>query len=211
MNKKTVFLIDGFNLYHSIRDLIKQYPHATAKWLDIKFLCQSYLHLLDRDAILDSVYYFSAYAYHLADPGVVSRHQLCVRALESSGVKTQMSRFKPRDMTCPMCHQSFVRHDEKETDVAISTKLMDLAARNECEFVVLITGDTDIAPAVKSAKLLCPGIHISFLFPFNRKNRELEQIADSTYKIGVKSYTSHQFPNPLILPDRTRLFKPSTW
>jgi hypothetical protein len=64
--------IDGFNLYHAIRDLQK--PHL--KWLDLRALAQS---LCRGGEDLVKVAYFSAYATWL--PGPYSRHRQYVAAL----------------------------------------------------------------------------------------------------------------------------------
>lgn len=66
MNRVT-FLIDGFNLYHSIRDL-GRYEKLHVKWLNIYSLCSSFLYLIGKDANLAEIYYFSAFADHLNDP-----------------------------------------------------------------------------------------------------------------------------------------------
>src|SRR4029077_9481136 len=87
------------------------------KWLDIRALCSSYLHVIGSAAQLANVYYFSALATHLeaAKPDVTARHRLYVRALESTGVKAEMSRFKAKEVRCPACGTVNVRHEEKET------------------------------------------------------------------------------------------------
>jgi hypothetical protein len=110
--KRTTILVDGFNLYHSIKDLERQYPETAVKWLDLRSFCCSFLHLFGKDATLDSVLYFSAYAHHLHDPENVSRHKTYVSCLAGTGVQTIMGKFKPRRMVCPLCHQTFTRNDE---------------------------------------------------------------------------------------------------
>lgn len=42
---RTVFIVDGFNLYHSVVDAARDAPGATTKWLDLRKLCSSYLPL----------------------------------------------------------------------------------------------------------------------------------------------------------------------
>lgn len=34
-------LVDGFNVYHSIRDVERRVGDASAKWLDLRSLCAS--------------------------------------------------------------------------------------------------------------------------------------------------------------------------
>ena len=61
---RVAFLIDGFNVYHSIREAIKD-GGGSLKWLDYLGLCKSYLSVFGRDAQIVSVTYFSVYATHL--------------------------------------------------------------------------------------------------------------------------------------------------
>lgn len=89
--KRVSFLIDGFNLYHSLRE-IERLTKAPVKWLDVSKLCAGYLHAV-RSAVgerveIASITYFSALATHRipSNPDVVARHQTYVAALESTGV-----------------------------------------------------------------------------------------------------------------------------
>ncbi len=61
---RVAFLVDGFNVYHSIREAIKD-GSGSSKWLDYHSLCRSYLNVFGRKAHLERVVYFSAYATHL--------------------------------------------------------------------------------------------------------------------------------------------------
>ena len=152
---KATYIIDGFNLYHSVRyaqKLIK----APVKWLDIKSLFQSRLQVVrsktGAKVELENIYYFSAYANHIKDPGVVERHKKYVVCLEDSGIKIQMSRFKYKDVYCPNCKATIPRYEEKETDVSIALKLIEVFLKNECDIVAVVSGNTDIAPAVRMVK-----------------------------------------------------------
>ena len=52
---RTAFVIDGFNLYHSLVEAsrsLKMPAETGTKWLNLWGLCESYLPLLGRDATL---------------------------------------------------------------------------------------------------------------------------------------------------------------
>jgi len=210
MTIRTVFLVDGFNLYHSVVDIARYCSGLNVRWLNISSLCGSYLHLIGKDATTESIYYFSALAYHLHDPDVISRHETYIKCLRETGVKVQLSRFKPKTICCSHGGK-ITRHEEKETDVAIASKMFEVLFNDECNSVVLITGDTDLAPAVKTARHLFPHKPIRFAFPYRRKNDELAQIASASFKIHKRSYIQHQFPDPFPLSDGTIISKPSGW
>lgn len=212
---RTTFIIDGFNMYHSVEEASRRLGFGSrgTKWLNLRNLCASYLHVIGGGAQLEKVYYFSALAKHLeaTKPDVTLRHQTYVRALESTGVIVQLSRFKAKDVRCPKCGSHTVRHEEKETDVALAAKLFEVFARDECETVVIATGDTDIAPAVRTASALYPLKNIAFAFPFARKNKELAQLIKTSFHIRKEAYVAHQFDEQLNLPDGTIISKPQTW
>ena len=65
MSTSVCFLVDGFNLYHAIRE-IRSKTGADCRWLDIRSLCESRLYLIDPTAHIAQVHYFSALAHHLA-------------------------------------------------------------------------------------------------------------------------------------------------
>lgn len=211
--QRATFLIDGFNLYHSVVEAGRILQTTSIKWLDIKSLCQSYLYLLGKDITIDQIHYFSALAEHLrtSDPGKVKRHQLYIECLESTGVKVHLGRFKQKEVWCNQCQKFLVKHEEKETDVAISVALMESFFLKTSDIAVLVTGDTDLAPAVRSMKRLFPGKKIYFLFPFNRKNKELQKLADGAFKINKETYRKHQLSDPVELRSGKQLFKPKEW
>lgn len=210
MNIRTVFLIDGFNLYHSIVDIAKYHDGLNVRWLNIFSMCKSYLHLIGKEATIESIYYFSALAYHLNDPDIITRHETYIKCLRETGIIDKLGRFKPKIIRCSHGGK-ITRYEEKETDVAIASKMFEVFSKDECDCAVLITGDTDLAPAVKTAKHLFPNKYIIFAFPYRRKNDELADMAPGSFKIHRNSYVKHQFADPFPLSDRTVISKPSSW
>ena len=217
MNRVT-FLVDGFNLYHSVRRAERELETST-KWLDIKRLCSSYLPniapTVGERTQLERVYYFSALAKHLeaTHPKVTDRHKAFIRCLEDTGVIVELSRFKPKTIRCPnpSCRGEFIKYEEKETDVALAVKLLEIFFINECDTAVLLTGDTDLAPAVRTARRLFPTKAILFAFPYRRKNNELAKLAPGSFCIGKKQYAKYQFPDPYELTDGSVIRKPLNW
>ena len=204
------FLIDGFNLYHSIVEA-SSVMKASMKWLDFHGLCTSYLHLFGRGATLEEIHYFTALAHHRSQDKV-DRHRKLIACLEDTGVLVELGRFKPKDIHCSGCHRSTRHYEEKETDVAISVRVIELLLLDRCDTVVLMTGDTDIAPAVRTTRRLFPNKRICFAFPFGRKNKELAKLAtDHCFTMSAQSYASNQFPDPVVLKDGSVVHKPPTW
>jgi uncharacterized LabA/DUF88 family protein len=212
---RTAFLIDGFNLYHSVKSASQDLglQGAGTKWLDINSLCRSYLHAIGNNAQVTSVFYFSALARHIETfkPDVVKRHLLYTESLHATGVSVVLSRFKKKQIPCDHCGQKIKRYEEKETDVALAVKLMEILIADQCDTAMLMTGDTDIVPAVRTAQSLFPQKTIGFLLPYKRHNQELAKLASLHIEIKKEAYTRHQFPDPFITPTGKSLSKPATW
>jgi len=210
--KRTAFLIDGFNLYHSTKEIEDKHD-SYVKWLDLVGMCKSQLPHIHKTATLASIHYFTAYRDFLFsyDPESVKRHRLYVQCLKAFDVNVVLGRFKSKETFCNKCKKTFTKHEEKETDVSIAVQLIELFVKNECDIVVLITGDTDLVPAIKTARSLFPGKEIIVGFPFGRKNNELVRASNRHFKILKERYESHQFADPLILPDGNVIRKPEEW
>lgn len=210
---RVTFLIDGFNLYHSARNASKDLGGVSTKWLDIRSLCSEYIYLLGKTAVLHEIYYFSALAAHLeaSNPEVTKRHRDFIKCLQSTGVIAELNRFKRKSMRCPSCGHKYARYEEKETDVSIALKLLELFITDSSDTVILVTGDTDLAPAFRTAKRLFSGKRVLFAFPYKRKNNELAQLAPGSFEIKKERYTQHQFSDPYTLPDGSKVNKPSKW
>ena len=61
---RTAFLVDGFNLYHSLVDASRDTGGVGTKWLDLRALCASYLSGIGGGAQISQIVYFSALAVH---------------------------------------------------------------------------------------------------------------------------------------------------
>jgi uncharacterized LabA/DUF88 family protein len=211
--KRVSFLIDGFNLYHSVKDLY-DITGIKAKWLNLSSLCQSYVYLFGKDAVMKDIFYFSAYPNHLktSRPDTIARHKDFVACLEDLGVKVQLGRFKEKKVYCSNCNKYIIKHEEKETDVAIAIKIIELFHTDSCDLQVIVSGDTDLAPAIRTSIKLFPLKQICFAFPFNRKMKELSNLSTlPSFSISSSNYQKHLLPDPYTLKSGRIINKPSKW
>jgi len=200
---RVAFLIDGFNVYHSIVQLREDTGHST-KWLNLYSLCFSYIPaLFGREHKLESVYYFTALAEHYRsrNPEKIGRHKAYIKCLESTGIEVIYGRFK----------WTGGKYEEKQTDVAIAVKLLEIFYTDKCDTAVIISGDTDLIPALETCRNLFPERKVIFGFPYERSNAELSTLVPESFKIKQKKYKKHQFSNPVTLTDGNRIHKPSGW
>ena len=146
MSRLSVY-VDGFNLYHAIDELGR--PHL--KWLDLWRLAES---LEGAGEAVSSVHYFSAYATWL--PAKYARHREYVAMLKSVGVTIHMANFKEKSRECRRCGAQWAYHEEKETDVDIAAHLVADALRDQFDRGIIISADSDLAPAIKIVRALAP-------------------------------------------------------
>lgn len=191
---RVVCLVDGFNLYHSLREVERGHGHSL-RWLDLSALCSSLLHAVPGRCELAGIVYFSAPARHMeaARPGTVARRLRYLDALQATGVEAILGHFKRRQVRCPYCGRVRDRWEEKQTDVGIAVRLMKLAATGACERVLVVSGDTDLVPAISEARSTWPA-RIGVAFPARRANAQLRAVADWTINLDAGSYARHQFP-----------------
>ncbi|MDH5718874.1 MAG: NYN domain-containing protein [Spirochaetia bacterium] len=208
---RLTFLVDGFNLYHSIIE-VENKTKLRLKWLNIRSLCEAYVPNIDSKAKIEEIYYFSAYAKHrlAKDPDVINRHKIYIEALRSADINIELGHFKSKKINCPKCHNLITRYEEKETDVAIAIKIFELFFHKKADHLILITGDTDLVPAVKSALNIFRK-KVSIIFPYNRYNAAFLSLANKTIKIKSNEYLKHQFDNRLNISETRTISKPSSW
>ena len=191
---RCIFLVDGLNLYHSTLDA-ERATGRPARHLDVGSLCRSHLHALPGRCRAAEIVLFSAVAHHREgrSPGTVARQLAYFAELEASGVRLRLGQFKARSSACPHCGRAVTSWEEKETDVAIGSVLLESVCRDLCDTVVLVTGDTDLVPAVTAARRLAAGKRLGVLQPYRRGNRELARSADFALSLKAGTYARHQF------------------
>ena len=131
--KRCNFYIDGFNIYHRLRD----YHEATGKnyrWLDYRKLCQSFLYQTDE---LGTIYFFTAINKSFGKEST-ERHNVLIQALASTSVKIVKGYFSHRK--------------EKQTDINIATRIFMDAITQQCDKCFLFSGDNDFAPVLQAIR-----------------------------------------------------------
>lgn len=200
--KKVIFFIDGFNLYHAIANkTYRQY-----KWLNLNRLAY---HFINKSEKIENIYYFTALTQW--NPHKVKRHKIYIKALESEGVKTVYGQFKKKTKKCRICHQMFETFEEKQTDVNIAIYLFKLAIENKYDRAFLISGDSDLIPAISAIKASFPQKEISVIIPIRGRAFELKNACDSHVQMKEKHLKMNQFPREIRLPDGSKINCPSTW
>jgi uncharacterized LabA/DUF88 family protein len=184
--------IDGFNLYHGLRD---RYRHRYL-WLD---LVQLVRRLRPHDSIV-AVRYFTAVVRN--DPPAQARQQAYLNALRAhSGSCLQIvhGRYQAKQQACRSCGATWTSYEEKETDVNIAVSLVADAAASAADLAVLISADSDLCPAIRTARTVAAARQARFgiiaAFPPRRYSHEVKRLIPGAFTL------SHQDIRNSLLPD----------
>lgn len=202
---RVILYVDGFNLYHAIDDLKK--PHL--KWLSLRDLGQRLI--LRQSERLEKVVYFSAYATHLAqkNPNKIMRHQTYVRALEATDVECCLGRFKLKRARCHGCGNQWHTPEEKETDVAIAVRIIEDAFRDRFDTCYLISGDTDLTPALRLLQDHFPRKRlVTVSTPHRQHSAEILNLAHRKTKVTISLLEKSLFPQQFQAADGTIISRP---
>lgn len=210
-NPRTIVYIDGFNLYYG------SLKHTKYKWLNLERLFK----LLRPHDDLIAIKYFTAPVRGSAK----IRQSTYFEALSTSPiVEIILGRFKKTKIQC-VCSgcanitksaRSFYKWEEKRTDVAIAIEMLDDAYQDNCDQIVLVSGDSDLVPPVSRTKQRFPNMKIIVYVPFLNANRgaavELRNAADNHKQLPVLLIKHSQFPATLHNPATGHnIQKPSGW
>ena len=214
--RRSIVYVDGFNLYYGA--LKGQNGH---RWLDLATLFTR----LRPDEALQHVHYFTARAGG-ADKEPQSAY---LEALETTPlVEVHLGNFKRREIRCRVqaCghtgNRHFGKYEEKHTDVNIALRMLDDAHQDLCDQLVLVTGDSDLVPAIELVKRRFPEKGVAVYVPVNgdsstraknaRRNkvRQLSQVSDSAKPLPPEMIRGSQFPATLTHETET-IQRPAGW
>jgi hypothetical protein len=200
--------VDGFNLYHGIHD---RFGHKYL-WLDLEQLVRR----LRPDDTVVAVKYFTAFVRD--DVPAAIRQAVYLDALKahaSAPLEIVLGRYQQRLVRCRACGARRVYHEEKETDVNIATAVVADAAAGSADLALLISADSDLCPAIRTARLLASQAsrQLGFIvaFPPRRRSFELTGTA-STCKVSHQHLRQSQLP-PIVQDPATaqKYRRPPKW
>jgi uncharacterized LabA/DUF88 family protein len=199
---KVICFIDGFNLYHALN-----YQRFTKyKWLDLSKLTQCFLTKYEH---VENIYYFTALATW--SPTKINKHKIYIKALQSKSVQTVYGEFKRKTKFCTLCKKYFPTFEEKQTDVNIAIYLLRLAMQERYEKAIIISGDSDLIPAIKSVQKTFPTKKIGIVLPIGRASESLKNIADFHMKMKEKHLTTSLLNEEILLTNNQKIICPHEW
>jgi uncharacterized LabA/DUF88 family protein len=185
MANRAIAYIDGFNLYKGVHEA---YAHRYL-WLDVVKLVQS---MRPRSELVAVKYFTSTL---IDEPDAQSRQDHYIRALEAANpgvIQVFYGRYQAKEMECRDCGAQWKTYEEKETDVSLAVEMVADVASGIAEDFFIISGDSDMAPAVRKMKTLSDTIFCAALFPPKRVSDELKKLMPASSSIGVDKLKASQ-------------------
>jgi hypothetical protein len=201
---RVVAYIDGFNLYFGL----KASHGRKCLWLDLQALVESLLLPVQE---LAEVKYFTARLRDDPDGGRRQSTYLDALVSHCRKVRRVEGRFQEKNRGCRICGARWISCEEKETDVNISVALIEDAVRDRYDTALLISGDTDLRPAIASALRLQPHKRVLVAFPPNRFSARLIKAVDAYIRIGLDKVRNAQLPPSVVTAGGVVLERPGDW
>ena len=116
-----------------------------------------------------------------------------------------------KDSICRICHKQYKIPEEKQTDVNIAIKLFQTAIADTWDTALIISGDSDLIPAIEAVKKTFPTKQIGIAIPIGRRAEELKQVTDFHRKVRQQHLQTCQFDNTITIDANNVLQCPATW
>jgi uncharacterized LabA/DUF88 family protein len=193
--------IDGFNVYYALQEsYYKKY-----KWLNYRKLAET---VIGQNNTIQGIFYFTSLLRW--KPENVIRHKIYIQALRLERIETIEGRFLEKKVRCHICGKTYKTHEEKRTDVNIALKILCDAIDNLYDKALIISADSDLAPAISAVHKYTPEKRVGVMFPIGRNNYDLRQQADFRIKMHQKLLQDCQFPDEIKSGDNI-IQRPEEW
>lgn len=136
-------------------------------------------------------------------------------------VNIVLGKFKKKQIRCSNTSCTFTGDrffqvpEEKRTDVNIAVFLLDDAYQGKCDHSIVVSGDSDLVPAIGLLKTRFPKKRVTVYVPSRNPKRgaavELRSAADKSRTLPLNLLPLAQFP--ASFPDGAGgiITKPATW
>jgi hypothetical protein len=196
--------VDGFNLYHGLH----QAYGRRYLWLDLQHLVQR---LRPADQIL-AVRYFTAEVKD--DPDGLARQRTYLAALKAhcAQVKIVLGRYQTKTMTCRQCGSAWTSYEEKETDVNVAVALVADTAASASHIALIVSADSDLCPAIRTARSLNPRRRMIVAFPPRRSSFEIRSLIRKPFTLAAADIRNSLLPEVVADPVSGLIHKrPDKW
>jgi uncharacterized LabA/DUF88 family protein len=208
MGNRSIIYIDGFNLYYGC---VRGTRH---KWLNLQTMFER---LRPHDDI-QIIHYFTA----LVQGPRRKQQETYLSALATTPkVNIILGKFKPKRIICNIADCTYpgkriiASQEEKRTDVNIAIQMLDDAYGELADRIIIVSGDSDLVPAVHLVKERFPKIQITVYVPARDSMRgaavELRNACDNHRTLPMNLIKRSQFPPTIEVPGGEDICKPKGW
>jgi uncharacterized LabA/DUF88 family protein len=170
-------------------------------------MCRAFL---KPDQTLVGVRYFTA-PVRSNETGL-QRQQAFWNALRATtSVEIILGRFQKKEPRCFTCGATWISYEEKETDVSIAVSIVEDAALGNFDTALIVSADSDLCPAVRSAQRLRSSAHVVAAFPPKRHSDQLRKAVDGAFTISEGVLKRSLLPDLVTTSTGHRIERPSTW
>ncbi len=199
---RVIVYVDAFNLYFGMLES----GLNNCKWLDINKLVSS---CLSNNQRLIEIKYFTSRVTN--NPEKHKRQSTYLEALETTHVKIIYGLYKSKKIECQNCGHLWQIANEKMTDVNIAMHLLIDAYEDLFDTAILISGDSDLVPPIRSVHNRFVTKSVSVFFPPGRHNLSVAAAAKGSMILGRKKLNDNQFPIIVSKQSGFKLVKPTSW
>jgi uncharacterized LabA/DUF88 family protein len=208
MTMRVYVYVDGFNLYY------RALKGTQFKWLNLNELAKRVL--APSDTVIKVRYFTARVSARAGDPDAPRRQQILFNAIKTvPNIEFHYGRFLPKTKKRPLVSTGkFVEiHDteEKGSDVNLATHLLNDGWHKRYDVALVMSQDTDLIEPIRIVVQEL-GLKVGVVWLDGRRpSRYMSAAASFVRHISHADLGASQFPNPIILPDGTKLNKPATW
>lgn len=217
---KTSIYVDGFNFYYGCFKYQRHRCSPADKWLNWRYLAN---HLAGDDHQAHKVHYFVAHVHRSDhDPDQNIRQQLYFRALATIpsielhfGKHIPVTRLgrlitpNPGSLGVPLDTLVKIRtFEEKGSDVNLAVRLVDDAWSGEIERAIIVSNDTDLISAIRSARR---HIRVDVVSPQESLATALRKAASYAWMLDLSLLRRCRMAVPVIARDGAELYPPQSW
>ena len=198
---RVIAYIDGFNLYHGLREKTRpRSPDAKSwrklYWLNVQQLVES---VLKNDQELVFTKYFTA---RISKPDAKRERQSdYIDALKTlPQFEIIEGQYQTKEIECRKCSWVNEIPNEKMTDVNIAVEMLKDAFQDRFDVSILVSGDSDLTAPIAAIRQLFPQKTILLLFPPARFSNHLAQphIASAFLRVRERDVKHSQFPDEVV-------------
>lgn len=208
---RTIIYVDGFNLFYGS---LKGTPY---KWLDLPRLCTE---MLQPHHQITKVKFFTARLSRKSNPRKAKLQGIYLSALSRcyDSIEIYYGQFLTQTKVVNLVHPingkrkaEVVNMEEKGTDVALASHLLDDAWRDNFDCAVVVSNDSDFAEAIRFVKRL-KGKQVGIFIPYrkNRTRRSKQLLALANFNRDIRESILKRCQLPDRIPG-TSIYRPKVW